>query len=290
MDARTQAIMAAGFSAILLLTGCGMSRRLAISSMTPIVEQTVESVYRDRDIETVREAIPGNLMLIRGLCESNPGDRKLCALATQLYFYYAVGFIEDEDPERATLLYQQGRELGTKCLARRGWFHPEGGVDRFITGLEKAGDKDLPLLFWTVANWTRWISLNLGRPAAVAQLPYAEATLDRVLEIDPDYFLGMPHAMRGTLEASTPVLMGGDPESAKRHFDQAFEISGRKLLIFNVFYAQYYCRMQLDAEEFEAVLQEVLDADLDDEPDYRLLNEVARRKAMSLMERKDDLF
>ena len=114
--------------------------------------------------------------------------------------------------------------------------------------------------------------------------------LDRVLELDPGYFLGMPHVMRGTLEASKPVVTGGKPEIAREQFDQAFAISGRKLLIFQVFYAEYYCRQQLDEEGFVAALREVLDAPPDLEPEYRLLNEVAKKKAAILMERKDELF
>jgi hypothetical protein len=96
--------------------------------------------------------------------------------------------------------------------------------------------------------------------------------------------------MRGTLEASKPVVTGGDPEVAREHFERAFAISERKLLIFHVFYAQYYCRSQLDEEAFDETLREVLEAPADLKPEYRLLNEVARRKASNLMEQRDDLF
>ena len=270
--------------------GCAVFRGAAVSTMVPIVEQTVEMLLQDRDVDTIGEGIPGNLLLLRGLCESDKGNRDLWALTSQLTFYYAVGYVEDLDPRRASLLYEQGYRHGRRALERDGWFVPEEPLDRFVAKLARAERKQVPLLFWTLANWVKWIGLNLDRPEVLVQLPAAEAALDRLLALEPTYFLGMPHLMRGTLEATKPVLLGGDPEKARRHFERALEISEGKLLIFNVFYAQYYWRSQLDEARFVAVLEEVLEADEGILPEYRLLNEVARRKARQLMESKDDLF
>jgi hypothetical protein len=234
--------------------------------------------------------MPGNLLLLRGLCASDPGRRDLWVLTVQLYFYYGIGFVEDLDPEHASLVYEQGLALGHAALERSSWFHPEGSIDEFRRGLEKADRDDVPLLFWTLANWTAWIHLNLDRPEVLVQLPMAEAGLERIRQLDATYFQGMPHVLLGTLEASKPVLIGGDPERARLHFEEALRVSNRKLLVFQVLYAQYYCRQQLDEPGFVQALEEVLRAPPDLAPDYRLLNEVARRKARSLMERKDELF
>lgn len=290
MEARTRLLLVTALLAVVSLTGCGVARRMAISEMVPVLECSVEAIYRDQDVETVGLGIPSNLLLLRGLCETNPKNRDLWALTIQLYFYYGVGYVEDEDPERAKLVFEQALSLGRRAMERRGWITPSDDIDAFRRRLEKVDRGDVPLLFWSLANWTKWIGANLNDPAALADLPLAEVALDRVLQLDAGYFLGIPHVMRGTLEASKPVLTGGDPEIARRHFEQAFAISERKLLIFHVFYAQYYCRSQLDAEGFEETLREVLDAPADLKPAYRLLNEVARRKASSLMEQKDDLF
>jgi tetratricopeptide (TPR) repeat protein len=279
-------------AAVLLITpaGCGIARRTAIGSMVPILQKTVEEVYRDQDVETVAAGMPGNLLLLRGLSASDPGRRDLSVLTTQLYFYYGIGFIEDVDPEHASLVYEQGLALGRSALARESWWRPDGSLEDFQRGLEKADEDDVPLLFWTLANWSAWIRGNLDRPDVLAQLPTAEAALERIRQLDATYFHGMPHLLLGTLEASKPVLLGGDPEKARGHFEEALRLSDRKLLIFQVLYAQTYCRQQLDEQGFVQALEEVLQAPQDLAPDYRLLNEVARRKASLLMERKDELF
>jgi hypothetical protein len=270
--------------------GCGMTRHIAVSSMVPILEKSVESVYRDQDLDTVGKGIPANLLLLRGLCGSSEGNAKLWAMTTQLYFYYGFGFVEEESVDQARLVYLQGLDLGRHSLSRKGWFKPDQPLDDFRKGLAKANRDDVPLLFWTAANWIGWINLSMNDPAAVADMPAAEALLGRVLQLDGGYFLGLPEAMAGTLAASKPVMMGGDPASALVHFDAAFKASGRKLLIFQTLYAQYYCRAVLDEDEFVRSLEEALKAPPDIEPDYRLLNEVARRRAARLMEQKDDWF
>lgn len=286
-SAKVAALCAA---ALLSLSGCAVTRHAAISTMTPMIGRTVEVTFRDRDLDTVEKGLPGNLLLIRGMCESSPGDRDLWTLATQLYYSYGYAFVEDLHPEAASLLYSTGLSLGERFLQRGGWFRPEDEIDAFQRGLSRAKAKDAPLLCWTLANWVSWINLMQNDPSVLAQLPYAEAALHRLLEIAPDFFEGMPHVMLGTLLASKPAIAGGKPEEARKEFEAAFAVSGRRVLIFQVLYAKYYCRQVQDRSAFLESLQEVLDAPTDLEPRYRLLNEVAKRKAVQLMEFKDEWF
>ncbi len=275
---------------LVLATGCAVTRHAAIATMTPIVSRSIEVAYRDQDLDTVEKGLPANLLLIRGMCESSPGDRDLWTVAAQLYYSYGYAFIEDTNADNAALLYRTGLSLGEAWLERTGWFRPQADLDSFREGLKHAKPRDGPILFWTLANWVSWISLTQSDPAALAELPYAEAALGRLLEIDPGYFEGMPHVMLGTLLSSKPAIAGGKPEEARREFDEGFSLSGRRVLIFQVLYAKYYCRQVQDQEAFVRTLKEVMDASPDIEPRYRLLNEVAKRKAARLMEFKDDWF
>jgi hypothetical protein len=275
---------------LLAAGGCGLTRRAAVSTMAPIIDSTITITYKDQDLDTVEKGMPANLLLIRGMCASSPGNRTLWTSAAQLYYSYAYAFVEDENPENASLLYRQGLTLGTRFLERGGWFHPAADLATFEKGLRKAKGSDAPILFWTLANWVSWIHIQQNDPAVLVELPYAEAALHRLIEIDPGFFEGMPHVMLGTLLTSKPAIAGGNPEEAGRQFDAAFAVSGRRLLLFQVLYARYYCRQTLDLDCFTTTLQEVLEAPVDLEPRYRLLNEVAKRKAARLMEMKDEWF
>jgi hypothetical protein len=278
-------------SVALLLGGCGITGKIAVRSMVPILHETVDATYRSRDMALVRDGIPSNLLLLRGLCESSPGEEEIRVLAVQMFYSYGFGFLEDTDPARAREAYQEGLRLGLEGLRREGWFRrTEGGAVPDSLALRRLPREDVPLLFWTLANWASLVSLSVSDPGAVADLPRIEAYLGRILEVDPGYFQGMPHVMEGTILTLRPRMAGGNPEEGRRHFEEAFRISGRKLLLFQVLCAKYYCRQVLDADCFEANLKEVLEAPDDLCPEFRLLNQIAREKAGWLMERRDDYF
>ena len=101
--------------------GCSV-QKLAVYSMVPLVDASLREAYASGDIQTVRDAIPGQLMLLRGVCRSDPDRVETWTAAVQLYASYALIFIEDEDPQRAARLYAEGKDLGLRFLRRRGWF------------------------------------------------------------------------------------------------------------------------------------------------------------------------
>lgn len=278
--------------AIHSLAGCGLTSRLAIGTIEPILDATVQSAYRAGDIETIRQGIPGNLLILRGLCESDPGNEHMRTNAVQLYFSYVQGFIEDDDPARAARLYEEGMELGLEGLRRKRWFRntEESMLLPDPAALKRMRREDVPLVLWTIANWTGLIGLRQGDPRRIAQLPRIEAYLEQALKIQPDYFDGLGHVLLGTLWTFRPVMFGGDPVRGKYHFDEALEISNRKNLLYLVTYARYYCRQTLDEECFQRSLEEVLSTPEDVFPEYRLLNLLAKERARKLMDMREEFF
>lgn len=259
--------------------------------MVPILKETVDATYRSRDVALVRDAIPSNLLLLRGLCETEPGREEIRVLTVQMFYSYGFGFLEDTDPDRAREAYWEGLRLGREGLQRCDWFAgTELGPIPQPDALRRVPKDDVPLLFWTLTNWAGLVSLSVSDPQAVADLPRIEGYLRRILELDPGYFHGMPHVMEGTILTLRPRMAGGNPEEGKKHFDEALRISGRKLLLFQVLCAKYYCRQVMDAACFEDNLNEVLGAPDDLFPELQLLNQIARVKAGWLMERRDDYF
>jgi len=274
------------------ISGCALTSKLAIGTIEPILDATVQSAYRAGDIETIRQGIPGNLLILRGLCESDPGNEQMRTSAVQLYFSYVQGFVEETDPARAARLYEEGMELGLEGLRRKGWFRradssmplPEQAA------LGKMSRRDVPLVLWTMANWTGLIGLRQEDPRTIAQLPRVEAYLEHALKVMPDYFDGLGHVLLGTIWTFRPVMFGGDPVRGKRHFDNALEISDRRNLLYLVTYARYYCRQTLDEECFEQTLEEVLGAPEDLFPEYRLMNLLAKERAQILLDRREEFF
>lgn len=274
------------------LAGCGATRKIAIGSMVPILENTAAAARERNDFEMVGEGFPANLLLLDGLIRTDPKNADLLTLGANLYFGYSLGYVESKDPKRASDYYARGRDYGLRALDKHSTFRKghNGNLEAFQKGLASLGKKDIEALAWTGANWGRWLSLNLDSPAAIAEMPRVEALLDRMVTIDPTFERGLPHALRGSYDALRPEMFGGKPEQARQHFEAAMQISQRKMLLYLVFYAEFYCRQVLDVECFDKTLAEVEAAPDSILPDARLLNEMARRRAAELRAKRDELF
>jgi hypothetical protein len=278
--------------AVAVLTGCGFTQRLAVGSMVPVLENTASAARERGDLGTVGAGMPANLLLLDGLIRTDPHNQRLLALGSYLYVGYALGWIEASDPRLASTYYAMGRDYGLRALERHGAFRDgrRGTVAEFEHGLAALGKEDVAALAWAGANWGRWLSLNLDSPAAIAEMPRVQALLDRLLQLDANFEHGLPHALRGSYDALRPQMFGGDPQRARREFDAALQVSQRRMLLYLVFYAEFYCRQVLDEECFVHTLDEVVAAPDTLLPDARLLNEIGRQRAVQLRQRQSELF
>jgi hypothetical protein len=272
--------------------GCGWTQRLAVGSMVPVLENTAAAARERGDVATVGAGLPANLLLLDGLIRTDPDNTRLLSLGAYLYFGYALGYVESTDPHLASFYYATGRDYGLRGLERHGSFRTgrRGNLEAFERGLRSLDRSDVPALAWAAANWSRWLSLNLDSPAAIAEVPRIEALLDRLLELDPGYERGLPHALRGAYDALRPEMFGGNPVRAQREFEAALRLSERRMLLYLVFYAEFYCRQVLDEEGFARTLDEVVAAPDTLLPEERLLNEIGRLRAQHLRARQAELF
>ena len=108
--------------------------------------------------------------------------------------------------------------------------------------------------------------------------------MERLLEIDDTVEQGGSHIFFGVLYGSKPKMIGGDPERSRSHFERALEISNRSFLMAQVLYAATYSRMVFDRELHDSLLEEVIAFELDQTPDNRLSNQIAKRRAEELLE------
>jgi hypothetical protein len=113
--------------------------------------------------------------------------------------------------------------------------------------------------------------------------------MNRVLQLDENFFFGSAHLFWGSTYGSIPPMLGGNPEKAKEHFERAIEISDGEFLMAYVYYAQYYAVTTLNEELFEEMLQKVENAPMDIMPGYELMTSLAKRKGKDLMARKEDI-
>lgn len=279
------------FSSVILLNSCSLNR-LVIGQMSPILENSSAALFEESDLKLAEQALASNLKLIEGLLKSDPQNERLLQLAAQGYSGYALGFIEDENPERAKVMYLRARDYGLRLLQKNNNFAQaeKEGLET-LAGLVKSYDKsDLPGLFWTGFSWAGYINLSLDKPSALLDLPKVQLIMERVEELDSSYFHGAVYLYFGSIYGMKPKIMGGDPEKAKQYFDKNLQITENKFLLTYIYMAKYYAAKILDESLFDQYLAYVESASIDVLPGMELLNQIAKRKADYLRKMKEDLF
>ena len=279
------------FLLIVLPSACVTSKTMTVASTALLLEDVAKASNRQSDLKLVREGMPSYLMLIDGMVEALPDNKRLLITAAQSYASYASAFIQDEDKAYAITLYAKAKEYALRALDQNGFKNPlSRPFDDFETGLQKMGTKDVPYLFWAASCWGSWISLNMRSMEAMAELPRVEAMMKRVLVLDEAFYYGGAHIFMGVLEASKPRIAGGDLNRARDHFLKAIELGDGRFLMAKVYYANYYAKKAFDRELYISTLENVLEIPVAIVPELTLLNTVAHTKAKKMLDEIDEYF
>lgn len=275
----------------IFLCACSF-QTIAVRSTGTIVDYGFEAINEESDLQLAEQSIASNLKLLDALLKGDPDNEHFLLLASRGYSSYALGFAEDESAERARVFYLRARDYGLRILRQKKGFARawDGSVEAFQQALAAFDKGDVPAIFWTANAWGNYIRLSLTDPAAIADLPKVEALLNFVLEKDEGYFYGSSHLALGSLFASRPKILGGDPEKARQHFERGLELARGKFLLAYVYYAMMYAVQVQDREKFTSLLEKVHDVSIDTLPEQRLANAIAKKKGKKLMERISELF
>ncbi|HEX9052654.1 MAG TPA: TRAP transporter TatT component family protein [Anaeromyxobacter sp.] len=290
------------------LSGC-RSAALSVAAGAFSGSGTGNAYASDDDPELVRDAVPFGLKTMEGILEGKPRHEGLLTSLASGFTQYGYAFVQQEADaadldgkldraragrDRARKLFLRAREYGLRGLDVR----HEGLAAKLRAGgpgvkdaLRAADSKaDVPLLYWTAAAWALAISNGKTDMALVAELPTPVAMMDRALALDEAWDSGAIHEFFVTYDATRSAAEGGGAERAKAHLDRALQLSMNKKLAPRVSWAEGVLVQKQDRAEFTRVLEEVLRANAEETPPYRLANVLAQRRARLLLAHADDLF
>ncbi|HEX6993524.1 MAG TPA: TRAP transporter TatT component family protein [Gammaproteobacteria bacterium] len=268
---------------------------VAVSGCTGLVgsmaADTLSAAILDQeDPALIEEGAPAYLLLLDGFISRSPDDTALLAAGAQLYALYGSRFAAD--PERAIELTTKARRYGTSAMCHAyEWACSDelGDYETYVEQLSRVTRRDIDLLYAYAVSWLAHLDATSEDWAAVAELPWVEAALERVLELDETYAQGAVHGYLGTLNALRPPALGGKPEVARQHFERAIELSGGRDLSVKVEYARRYARLVFDQELHDRLLREVLEAPTE-APGLTLFNALAKEEAEQLLATSEDYF
>jgi hypothetical protein len=272
-----------------LLTGCV---KLVTQFSPTLIPNLTQTFFEECDSELARVSLPADLKLLEGLLKNDPQNKQLLTALCMGFTGYSMLFVEEKDPERASFFYLRARSYGLKALGRKGSFLTEFGLNaqNIRERLKTFGEMELKTLFFTTMSWNAWINLNLDKPTALAQMGIAQACLERILELNPDYFFGAPHVLMGTILAARPGLAGGDAVKARVYFEKAMQVSKGKFFLVHYYFARYYAVRTQDKELFLTLIKQVTQGHPGELKEVCLINSVMKEKARKLLETTEDLF
>lgn len=255
-----------------------------------LANQLQATISNHDDPELVKQAVPAYMLMVDSFLRSDPDNIDLLIAASGLYTAYSSVFAED--PERQ------------KRLADRGFIYAQKAVceydddfcglkkqpyDNYLAMLTELDEEDVSVLFGYGAAWGNWLKANSGDFNAIADLPKITRLMEKLVQLDPGYQQGGAHLYLGIIHTLTPPAVGGKPDLAKQHFEQAMTYSDGRNLMVKVTFAQQYARMMFDQELHDRLLNEVIVAN-PVVPDLTLTNRLAIEQAKMLLASGEDYF
>jgi len=260
------------------------------SATRDMADNLNNAILNQDDLETVRQGAPAYLIMIDSFIQGSPQNSDLLTAGSTLYGAYASAFVDE--PDRARRLSEKSLQYARDafCIKRRDLCDID--TLRFPEFEAKMPDLDIgdidELYTWGVA-WTGWIQARSDDWNAVANLPKAKAVMMRVVELDPSWDDGSAQLYLAVMNSLLPPSMGGKPDIAREHFEQALEMNQGRNLMVKTLYAQYYARVVFDQELHDRLLQEVIASDAA-QPGLTLINTLAQEEARSLLSESADFF
>lgn len=286
-----------------LASGCSL-KQMAVKQMGDALASGSSVFTSDDDPELVAAAMPFGLKLMESLLAESPRHEGLLFATASGFAQYSYAFVHQEaerlewedldaayrQRDRARRLYLRARDYGLRGLAV--------GQPEFESRLRRDPDaavatmreEDVPMLFWTAAAWALAIALSKDDPVLVADLPYIDALIGRVRELDPAYGEGAVQAFLISWSMVGPDSGAEAEANATRHYERALALSGGTQASIHLTYAEAVVLPAQDREGFVELLQRALAVDPDARPEHRLANLVAQRQARWYLEHFDLFF
>ena len=219
----------------------------------------------------------------------NPDDQTVVALYARACHF--IGYYIEDDPARSDSLFVEGMNTAWEFIIstdayQEGVALSEGDSNaKKIAGLENASQDMVPVLYWWVSNYSRYL---LTKPVMerLQQRDIIETVLHRILALQPDFFYHGANRIFGGIYARLP---GVDLNHSVTNFDKSIQGSPNYMGTY-VIRAKYLYTKSGNREAFVNDLQKVLNADPTILPEVSPENLFEQEKARSLLAEVSSLF
>lgn len=288
---------------LLALLACS-PKRYALKQVASALSSNGEggAFARDDDPELVRDAVPFALKTMESLADELPDDAGLRLGLARGFTQYGFAFVQQPaelgappdlaaaELARARKLYLRARGYGLEGMKLARGVTEDELRKAPVPSAARFQKEDVALLYWTLAPWAAAIAANKRDLELVGDVPVVAALLDRALALDESFDQGALHEFAITFDPARPE--GTTPQAQKAHFERARQLAQGEKISALVTYAQAVAGPGQDKKEYEALLKEAADYDVDQPKarKHRLANLLAQRRAAYLLQHEDDIF
>lgn len=250
-----------------------------------LITPSIESMQQQDDLDLVCQGAPAYLLMVDSMIARSPENTQLLTIGAQSYVAYVTALQEcGTSSARLATLNDKAMRYGKAVVGR--FISPleQQSAETFDARLARLTAGDVPQLYWGSLAWLSWIIQQKGAAAAMSDMVVVEKIFTRILQLDDHYQNSGAHLFFGAYNSARPVMIGGNPELGRKHFEEALQNTSRKFLMIQTTFAETYARQTLDKDLHDTLLKEVLDFPLASAPECALSNQIAKRKARRLLD------
>jgi len=254
-----------------------------------VIDQLISQANSYWDQRTDPRALDKAENLIIKVLQQRPTDFENTIFLAKIKFTQAY-FLEN-DPAKQNILFFDGKEMCKKAVMDHPDFasiyiNTEGDSSfKLLSSLTDAPRSILPGLYW----WGENLAHYLNAKPVMERLNHRElleVIMHRVIALDPDFHYGGPYRFFGMLYTRIPGL---DISQSHSYFDQALN-TNPQYLGNSVLMAQFYHQKAGNREQFNEILNRVLNTNLTKNPEVMTDNWFYQKKAQMLLDNESSLF
>lgn len=253
----------------------------------------VATVVKEGDAKwetrTSADAIKAAIASWEKAAEADGKNPELLIKLTRAHYFLADGFLRADDKAYLETMDKAVKWGERAMVAASPEFEAKmRDGTKFPEAVAVVGKPGVPAMYWYASALGKWAKKK-GFAVLLGQKDNVKATMDRCLELDPEYFYAGPYRYFGAFYAVAPAFAGGDLKKSKEHFEKSLSIEPRYVGT-KVLWAAELATKEQDEDTFEKLLNEVLAAPDDAIPELQPEIMVEKQKARELLAQKDDLF
>lgn len=155
----------------------------------------------------------------------DPQNLEVLTKLSRAYYLLADGYLEGGDVEKQLETYNKGAQYGEMAMALDPEFKKRVDAGAKIEdAIQVLDSKYIGAIYWSASNLGKWAKKK-GFLTLLKYKDKARKMIQKVLEMDENFFYGAPHRYFGAYYALAPSFAGGDLKKSEEHFRRSLEIA-----------------------------------------------------------------